>query len=703
MAKKNRPLLEVKTEAQLQEEEGQARQNDLRVPDTDLLAMYVRQAYMQARNARDTSTSTKQSVSTRIIESQRQVNCVYDASILQEIAKTGGTTEYDPVTIQKCLTTEAWLRDILAPTDDRPFYIEPSPIPDLPEDAMAKVAEKAASFFEEMPQAVQEGEGAANEKYIAEKTANKVDEIADAELMATQEEARKRAKRMETRIYDQLADGDFQDAFSDFVEYTCRSLIGAIKGPVYRRERRLAYSKPEGTEGNWTVEAKDEERMTFNVVDPANLFFSPTCRHQDTGNIFEIMPLQASSVQKMMGVDGYKDEAIINALRDYSAGGLREWTTHSWEADSIADRPRTEEGGYNGQIDVIDAWMKCPGKKLKSWGVKDFSGDDEIYYDIHAMLIGRHVVLCELNTDILGRRPYHITSFEKQAGSMYGRGIPEKIRPAQRAANVCRRALINNIAIASGPQTVVDPTQLADGEVITSMQPWKVWQAKHIAGATSKPVDFFQPDSNARELVELLEKFYSDADRDTGIPRYVQGDQQGAMRGAAGTASGLSMLMGAASKSMKQVIHNMDVDVIQRVVEMLYDRNMADPEVPEDEKGDFNIRTKGALALAQKEQLQQARMEFMDKVLANEVLYDIVGKDGVVVLLREMIKGLEMPMYSIVPSDYQLEKDETSQYEQMFGEVVQAALDNEIIDEQAAQLLLNPEAVLQEQQAAPAQ
>src|SRR5690606_1753836 len=116
--------------------------------------------------------------------------------------------------------------------------------------------------------------------------------------------------------------------------------------------------------------------------------------------------------------------------------------------------------------------------------------------------------------------------------------------------------------------------RLAPGEDISTLTPWRIWQFVSDPmgqGSVNKPIEFFQPDSNVNELMAVFEKFSQLADEYSGIPRYLSGDATG---GAGRTASGLSMLISNAGKSIKQTIANIDVGVLQPALEKLYYYNM---------------------------------------------------------------------------------------------------------------------------------
>jgi hypothetical protein len=163
-------------------------------------------------------------------------------------------------------------------------------------------------------------------------------------------------------------------------------------------------------------------------------------------------------------------------------------------------------------------------------------------------------------------------------------------------------------------------------------------------------VDFFQPQSNTQELSGIIEKFSELADEYTGIPRYMTGDSAG---GAGRTASGLSMLVTNAGKSIKQVISNIDMNMFAPLLDRLYYYNMV-YGTDQDLKGDVSIIANGAEALMAKETAQVRRNEFL-VATNNPTDMQIVGLKGRGAILRETVKTLDMDPDDIIPSEQILE------------------------------------------------
>ena len=93
--------------------------------------------------------------------------------------------------------------------------------------------------------------------------------------------------------------------------------------------------------------------------------------------------------------------------------------------------------------------------------------------------------------------------------------------------------------------------------------------------------------------MQVFDRFMDIADEMTGIPKYMTGQH---VPGAGRTSSGLSMLISNAGKSIKQVIGNIDHDVLKPMLERQYQRNLRYSEDP-DLIGDVQIIARGATVI----------------------------------------------------------------------------------------------------------
>jgi len=147
-------------------------------------------------------------------------------------------------------------------------------------------------------------------------------------------------------------------------------------------------------------------------------------------------------------------------------------------------------------------------------------------------------------------------------------------------------------------------------------------------------------------LMGVYDKFSLMADEYSGIPRYMTGTE--GTPGAGRTASGLSMMVGNASKVIKSLVTSIDQNVTSPVLGRLFDWKMQyDPEF--NYSGDLQITARGALSLQVKEAANQARLNFLQASM-NPVDLEIVGIEGRAAVLREVAKGMNLHTDDVVPS-----------------------------------------------------
>ena len=427
----------------------------------------------------------------------------------------------------------------------------------------------------------------------------------------------------------------------------------------------------QGAQGPFDMQVADEHRLEWERVDPMNMYPAAWASGIDDGPLIERHKLQRSDLLALIGVEGYKEEMIRAVLEEYGKGGLHEWLAIDWKRATAEGKNTAQVLTSQDTIDALQYWGSVQGQMLKDWGIgEDIEIDPQMEYNVEAWLIGEWVIKAMINPDPLARRPYYKASWEDLPGVYWGNSVADKIKDCQRMCNFAARALANNMGIASGPQAVFNTDRIPSGETLTEMYPWKIWQVTSDPMGSSAPaVDFFQPGSNAGELMATFEKFSTLADEYSGVPRYMTGDNSN-MGGAGRTASGMSMLMTNAGKSMKRVIGTIDQRVITPLLERLYYYNMRYSD-DADLKGDVKIVARGANSLLLKDAAQVRRNEFLNIALQSPVVQQVVGIRGIAELLRQTAKTLDMDTDKLVTPDAVIEAEQMAQVQQ--GMQMQAA------------------------------
>jgi hypothetical protein len=658
-------LVIIKSNSQLDAEDAAKQAADdavlrQRIPVLTGLASHVRSCWEAARDA-------KQPIERKMLKALRQRTGEYEPDKLADIRKSGGSEIFMMLTETKCRGAESWLRDILLDEGMIPFDLKPTPMPDVPPDYEQKVTALVAN---QVIQAIQ-----ANEQLSPMMMETFKEQAREDIRVALMEDSVDRADRMKRQIQDQFAEGGMVDGFNAFISDLATYPAAILKGPTVRRSRQLEWTQ--APDGSYSPQVQDKLVPTYSRVDPYRFYPEPGLTRLNEGYAIEHHRLTKSDLSELIGVPGYDDGAIRAVLDE---GSNNEWM---WSAELMKSEMENKFNIWrsdSNKFDALEFWGPVSGQDLIDWGLNaDEVPDTARMYDASVWLIGRWVIKATLNYDPLGDKPYRMTSAVKRPGALWGTSYPELIEDVQAMCNAAARALANNMGLASGPQVEVSVDRLAEGEKVTKVYPWKIWQTvSDPLGSAQPAIRFNQPDDRSGPLLAVYGQFARMADEQSGIPAYVYGDGQ--VGGAGRTASGLSMLMGSAGKGIRQTIMHIDFDVIGPLVVSQYNWNMQyidDASI----KGDCEIIPRGAVTLANREQLNVRRVEFL-QATANPIDSQIVGPTGRAAILREVAKGLAMPVDDIVPTNEQIEvNQEMQRQQQMMQQAAQQAPQEVVVRE----------------------
>jgi hypothetical protein len=598
------------------------------------IASYVRRCWTEARKAKE------QTVEPRMFKAVRARRGEYDPDVLTKIRENGGSEIYMMLTSNKCRAAASWLRDVLLGQGaDKPWTIRPTPTPTLSPDIVEEMRQNA---IQQMANVIQ----VTGQQLPPMQLRKFLNELREEYTHNVMEEAKFKVKQMENKMEDQLVEGGFITAFDAFIDDITTFPCAFIKGPIIRRKPTMKWNQ--NAQSGYQLEIVDDLVLEWERVDPFMIYPSPASMGINDGYLIERHKLRQTDLEEMIGVDGYDDEAIRQVIESYGRGGLQEWLiVDSTKAQAEGRSTTAVMQNSEHLIDALQFWGMVSGQMLRDWGLSNEEVPDIAkQYPCEAWLIGPYVIKASLNYHPMGQKPYYKASYEGIPGTFWGNSTYDLIKDCQDMCNSATRALSNNMGIASGPQVWVNVDRVPQGEDITQMYPWKIHQVtSDPMGSSAAPIGFFQPNSNAQELMAVYEKFSILADEYSGIPRYMTGSSP--TGGAGRTASGMSMLMGNANKSMKQVVANIDNSVMTPLLERLYFYNMKysdDNEL----KGDVTIVARGSNSIVAKETAQVRRNEFL-QATANPIDMQIMGIDGRATLLRETAKQLDVNPDDVVP------------------------------------------------------
>lgn len=577
--------------------------------------------------------------SNRLVNAMRVFNGQYSNQKLAEIKRFGGSDIYARLVATKCRGATSLLRDIYINVD-KPWGLKPTPDPTLPEDIREAINTLVNS---EVASAFQMGT-----QIEPKQIRDRISQLMLAAMRAAVKKARVEAETAFKKLDDILVEGMFYEALAAFLVDLPLFPFACIKGPVVR-------IVPELTWVNGKPQVIDKPKMFWYRISPFDLWWTPGVSDIADAAVIERSRVTRQDLNQLLGLPGYDEAAIRAVLRDYGQRGYTE------PQATFADVPRAvmesrEDPNMNesGMIDMLEYHGYAQGVTLLEQGMDPAQiPDPEKDYFIDAFKIGRYIIKVQLSPSLRKRPPYYVTSFEKVPGTVVGNALPDILSDTQDAANAAIRSLINNMSIASGPQVVINDDRVADNENSDDLYPWKRWHTTtDPLGSNNgqQPVNFFQPGSNAQELLGVYEKFTQIADELSAIPRYITGSER--TGGAGRTASGLAMLMGNAAKILQTVASNIDNDVIEPSVSELYDLIM----LTDDSgvlRGDESIVVLGVNVAMQRETQRQRQLEFL-QITANPIDMQITGPRGRATVLRSVADGIGLDGEDIVPPDEEI-------------------------------------------------
>ena len=230
------------------------------------------------------------------------------------------------------------------------------------------------------------------------------------------------------------------------------------------------------------------------------------------------------------------------------------------------------------------------------------------------------------------RIPYFAAPYELNPYSFFGVGVAENMDDTQTLMNGFMRMAVDNAVLSGNLLIEVDETNLVPGQDL-SVYPGKIFRRQ--GGAPGQAIFGTKFPNVSQENLQLFDKARQLADESTSIPSFSHG--QTGVTGVGRTASGISMLMNAASGSVKTVIKNVDDYLLKPLGEGLFRFNMQfdfDPKI----RGDLEVKARGTESLMANEVRSQRLMSFL-QVASSPVLAPFAKFQYVI---TEIAKALDL-------------------------------------------------------------
>ena len=344
----------------------------------------------------------------------------------------------------------------------------------------------------------------------------------------------------------------------------------------------------------------------------------------------------------------FSREKILECLE---MGG--NYTKQSWETD--LDLENNTYGDIEKyRYEVLEYWGTVDAFTAREYGLEiDEAIEDTTDIQVNIWTVRGKVIRIVENPFKPFRIPYQAFNYEKNPYQFFGIGVPENMDDAQSIMNGHARMAIDNLALAGNLVFDIDESALVNNQSM-EVFPGKIF--KRQAGVPGQAIYGIKFPNTAPENMQMFDKFRQLADESTGIPSYSHG--QTGVQSMTRTASGMSMLMGAASLNIKTVIKNIDDSLIKPLGESMFQWNMQFYEGELPIIGDFEVKATGSSSLMRKEVRSQRLTMFLQTIQNPQI--------APFVRISEVIKELAYSL-DLDPDEILNSKDEAEIHAKIIG------------------------------------
>jgi hypothetical protein len=312
-------------------------------------------------------------------------------------SKPSRSTVFVQVTRQKTNAAVARLGDILLPTEDRNFSIEPTPTPkmpgwvntQMPPVHVPPLAEPGAGGNPQggpaptgmgsmpntpmgaaAPQAPQAGAPGAPMQPAPD---DPVKQLQD-KIAAEEAEAKRRSDLMQQKIEDALDQSDWNAECRRMIHDAGVFGTGVLKGPVVMSRVKKAWRRTTDIHGKpiWSLDVQQILAPASFRVDPRNVYPDPACgeRIQDGRGIFELQRLTRKQVRDLAKQPGY--------IRSQLQAVLREGPQTPTDMTPLRDPLRAQRDLVANEVfehwTTTATWTCAPRARASRWSTRPWCG-----------------------------------------------------------------------------------------------------------------------------------------------------------------------------------------------------------------------------------------------------------------------------------------------------------------------------------------
>jgi hypothetical protein len=525
----------------------------------------------------------------KFIRNLRQYLGIYDPEVEKDLP-VNGSRAYPRITRVKCISMLARVMNLMFPGNERSWELGASPSAEMhPGDVKVAVQELRAKY---------EADGIAPPQLSFEFVETAIQHLAD-----------KRAAAISKLIDDQLQEIG-GDQTHDYISLNRQVVfsgikygLGLLEGPYVKTEKKVLWGAD--GEGGFKPSEREIRKPLYEFVSVWDFYPDMSAKTLGSGDGYFIRKvLGRADFRKLADRPDFMADQVKKYLNQFPKGN---YVAKPFELDlkTMGTKANVNElrTDPHGKYEVIIWKGLVTAHKLMEIGVdvpEKYQADDveaEIWlvdhYVIKADINAWRKMGCEVKT-------IHPFVFDEDDTSPIGNGLPNVVRDSQMSVCASVRMALDNASVTCGPNLEVNTALLVNGQDISSVHAYKVWE-RDDDGLTSQypAVREIKFDAHLPELKALVEMFMTFADMETFIGPATGGDIDKMPSEPARTAAGQSMMKGDAALPFKDIIRNFDFFTQSVILSLVHFNRKFNPHLAKE--GDYDVIARGATSLIAKE------------------------------------------------------------------------------------------------------
>jgi hypothetical protein len=434
------------------------------------------------------------------------------------------------------------------------------------------------------------------------------------------EPAKLAAQTMERKMHDQLDETSASKHLRSVAFETCLFGTGILKGPFAFDKEYPRWDE----EGNYDPLYETIPKVEY--VSIWDLYPDPDARNMaEAEYTIQRHRLNRTQLRALKRRPHFRTESIELAIEQGP-----QYQREYWE-DALDESNNSESPD---RFEVLEYWGVLDAELAEQADIdlpEEMEDRDEV--QVNVWVCNGQILRLVINPFTPTRIPYSAVPYELNPYGFFGIGVAENMEDTQLLMNGFMRMAVDNGALSGNLLIEIDETNLVPGQDL-SVYPGKVFRRQ--GGQVGAAIHGTKFPNVSNELLMMFDKARQLSDEATGIPSYSHG--VGGVMGVGRTASGMSMLMGAAAQNIKAVVRNLDDYLLAPLGKALFAFNMQFNFDQMYTKGDLSVTARGTESLMRNEIRSQRLLQFM-QMTANQQMAPFVKYDFI---LRELAASMDL-------------------------------------------------------------